>query len=592
MRVYLLGASALALLSAGAAHAVSFETLPAQSAFEGLTAKPAPADKGPRVALSDQANSSLDSVGRSDPMPFAPPPININTVLVSGFEGTSDYNSRALGAGLVPPDTMGAVGTTQYVQLINGTFSVYNKATGALATPRVRDNTFWQAAGGTSTGGDPRILFDTTTSRWLAVGFSTVGSTPNPSSATPYTQITGLQVAVSATADALGVWKSASFTAYNGAGFGGAIADYPTLSISGDAILIGTNNFAPATAGGAQGFRGTTLNVLNRSDVFTAAGPVLTSLKQFVTPFNGATPDNGYAIQGVNSAAPNSTAHVIASSRDFYANVFYDVNNAGTAGATQTASAIQAGGSFAFTDPLAVRQPVVGANARVMTAGDTRTGSNAWEVNGRTYFATTVKVNGTDHDVVRITVMNSTTGLVLSQTDIGGGASDKFDYSYGSVGVNADGQVVVGYNRSGDITTGIAGRISIFARSFNTNANGTLQATSGEVLIKQSLVDEYHTGSAVGQAASGRQRFGDYSTVTVDPTDQQRFWVIGEFAREYNTIANHPEGSGSGFGRWGTYIGQLQIGVVPEPATWAMMIGGFGFVGAAARRRRAGFASA
>jgi hypothetical protein len=26
---------------------------------------------------------------------------------------------------------------------------------------------------------------------------------------------------------------------------------------------------------------------------------------------------------------------------------------------------------------------------------------------------------------------------------------------------------------------------------------------------------------------------------------------------------------------------------VPEPATWAMMIGGFGFVGAASRRRRA-----
>ena len=31
---------------------------------------------------------------------------------------------------------------------------------------------------------------------------------------------------------------------------------------------------------------------------------------------------------------------------------------------------------------------------------------------------------------------------------------------------------------------------------------------------------------------------------------------------------------------------------VPEPATWAMMIGGFGFVGSAMRRRRTGFASA
>ena len=31
----------------------------------------------------------------------------------------------------------------------------------------------------------------------------------------------------------------------------------------------------------------------------------------------------------------------------------------------------------------------------------------------------------------------------------------------------------------------------------------------------------------------------------------------------------------------------LAAGAVPEPATWAMMIGGFGFVGAAARRRAA-----
>ena len=34
------------------------------------------------------------------------------------------------------------------------------------------------------------------------------------------------------------------------------------------------------------------------------------------------------------------------------------------------------------------------------------------------------------------------------------------------------------------------------------------------------------------------------------------------------------------------------FGAVPEPATWALMIGGFGLVGAAARRRRSGFASA
>ncbi len=38
--------------------------------------------------------------------------------------------------------------------------------------------------------------------------------------------------------------------------------------------------------------------------------------------------------------------------------------------------------------------------------------------------------------------------------------------------------------------------------------------------------------------------------------------------------------------RGGTYAGDLNYTAVPEPAAWAMMISGFGFVGAMMRRRR------
>jgi len=499
------------------------------------------------------------------------------TSLISGFEGTSDYDTRALGIGLIPPDTMGAVGTTQYVELINGSFSVYSKATGTLAAPRVTDSAFWQAAGGTATGGDPRILFDRSTSRWLAIGFGA--------------NVANLQIAVSESSDALGPWHSASFTGYSGLGFGGT-ADFPTLAISGNSIIIGTNNFAPSTSGGGNFFRGTTLNVLNKKAIFEAGGPTGTFL-QFNTPYTGAItdPDNGFAIQGVNRQGGSGPATIVASSLFFADNVTYSVVKAGSLDATTTASQYLFGTDF--NSPGNARQPVIGANARTLTAGDERTGTNAWEIKGKIYFATTVSPIGSDHTVVRVTVVDKATNTILSETDIGGGPSDHFDYSYGSLAVNSSGQVVVGYNRSGDITTGIGGRVSIFARSFNTDASGALVSTSGEILIKQSLVDEYHNGSAIGQPAAGRQRWGDYSSVTVDPDDNHRFWVIGEFAREYNTLANHPEGSGTGFARWGTYIGQIGIANVPEPTTWALMIGGFGFVGTSMRRqRRTGFATA
>ena len=43
------------------------------------------------------------------------------------------------------------------------------------------------------------------------------------------------------------------------------------------------------------------------------------------------------------------------------------------------------------------------------------------------------------------------------------------------------------------------------------------------------------------------------------------------------------EQSPAGGGGW--FAGTITGGVIPEPATWAMLIAGFGLVGAAARRR-------
>nr|WP_310522773.1 PEPxxWA-CTERM sorting domain-containing protein [Polymorphobacter sp.] len=543
-------ALAMALLASTAASGVTLRT-------------PKPFTvKGPKLVIPPN-DIQVDMNGASAPVFYAP---SVATSVVSSFEGTSDYDTRALGIGLIPPDTMGAVGTTQYVQLINGSFSVYNKATGTLAGVRKTDSSFWTAAGGTSTGGDPRILFDKGTNRWLAIGFGS--------------PVSKLQIAVSETDNALGAWHAASFTGFAGLGFGGT-ADYPTLAISGNSILIGTNNFAPATSGGTNSFRGTTLNVLNKGAVFAAGGPTGTVL-QFNTPLDFVT-DNGFAIQGVNRQGGSSTASVIAASLYEFDNVAYTVENAGKLTATQTTAEYL--GSSSFVSPLKARQPTTNGSARVVDTLDERISANAWEIKGKVYFLQTVMLPGSDHSVVRVTVYDKNTNAILSETNIGASASNSFDYFQGSLAVNSAGQVVVSYNRSGDISTGVDGRISIFARSYNTNADGSLASTSGEVLIKQSLVNDYHNGSAEGVDPAGRQRWGDYSTVTLDPTNNHRFWVIGQFAREFNNAAGgHP--GGSGFGRWGTYVAQIGIGAVPEPQSWAMLIAGFGIVGAAMRRQR------
>ena len=47
--------------------------------------------------------------------------------IVQGFKGVSQYDLRAiLGGSFIPPDTMGAVGATQFMETTNGVYAIYD----------------------------------------------------------------------------------------------------------------------------------------------------------------------------------------------------------------------------------------------------------------------------------------------------------------------------------------------------------------------------------------------------------------------------------------------------------------------------------
>ena len=65
---------------------------------------------------------------------YGPSPTVTNTGPVKiGFDGISQYDVASVGRNFVPPDTIGAVGKTQFVQFVNGGYAVYNKADGTRA---------------------------------------------------------------------------------------------------------------------------------------------------------------------------------------------------------------------------------------------------------------------------------------------------------------------------------------------------------------------------------------------------------------------------------------------------------------------------
>ena len=569
MNVAILRCAMLATLGTAAVlPSVASAQLIAQKYF--LTRRPA--------AINIEAGQTFDV----DPNGISSTVFN-QGMLNIGFEGISQYDVAAVGRNFIPPDTIGAAGRTQYVQFTNGGFAVYDKATGTRSLFS-SDTAFWQAAGQVGVpNGDQRVIFSPQANKFIAISF---GSNTKD-----------ILVAVSDTGNALGTWKSTKFEGFAELTPGGrTLADYPTLAFDNNAVYIGTNDFAAATVGGPTNFRGTTLNVIPLSDILGAGGPNVVNNVQFRTAFTGnfATDDfsRGFAIQGVNgSESTDGIGHIIAASINDFGLTRYDVLNAGTAGAVRTATGSTTIGTD-YTFNGFGRQPgadaIVGnpalpngiaANRRIIDTFGDQISSSAFEHDGKIYSVHTVTENGTDRTVVRYTVLDTATNAVLDEGNLGDAA---FDFYQGALAVNRLGQVVISYNRSG---LGPDGRITLAAQTFRTNALGQLVSTGDEIVLRVSDTDDYHNGSLYGQPAAGRQRWADYATVTLDPMSVHSFWISGTFAREDNLGAfGHPGGTGGS--RWGPYIAELNAGGVPEPQSWAMLIIGFGLIGAVNRRQR------
>ena len=150
------------------------------------------------------------------------------------FDGISATDTVASGGPFVPPDTNGAVGATQFVQWVNVTFAVYDKTTGATVLGPTPGNSFWKGFGGpceTRNDGDIIIQYDKAAGRWIAA---------QPVFVAPFMYC----LAVSTTSDATGSYHRYAFALP-----AGDFPDYPKLGVWPDAYYATFNIFSPKFAG-------------------------------------------------------------------------------------------------------------------------------------------------------------------------------------------------------------------------------------------------------------------------------------------------------------------------------------------------------
>src|SRR5690242_14229370 len=134
----------------------------------------------------------------------------------------------------LPPDTDGEVGATQYVQAVNSDFAVYSK-TGAVLRTSTPINQLWANTNGECklhNDGDPVVLYDQLANRWLISQFI---AQPTGS---PGDDQYGECIAVSTTSDATGSYYLYEFD------FGpNVFFDYPKLGVWPDGYYMMANEF-------------------------------------------------------------------------------------------------------------------------------------------------------------------------------------------------------------------------------------------------------------------------------------------------------------------------------------------------------------
>ena len=455
--------------------------------------------------------------------------------------GQNFTGSTRVQLGFIPPDTMGAIGPSHFAELLNGRFAVYDKFgvnnSDGTRTPVLAKtlNQFWTDSGVTPQGAfafDPRIVYDPTSGRWFA------------SAADNIRVANRFLLAVSETPDPSGPWhgfgidSEAANTRW---------ADFPTLGFNSTGVYMSANML---DVGGGVGNQQTTIVAIPKTDLL-APSPTVANARLFENLISTAGTsvqplanfDNGSPTAAfVTFAGPlrrTDLTGTIASGSITGPTILNSLNSLNPPPTADQADNFATGQQTPKANIYTLDQRIT---ANVALRGGVIWGVQTGNVNGNCGLQW-FKIRASDNQVLQ-------TGII---------SDPSISYYYGSIAVNEFGDVVIGANGSGADTF-----VSSYAFVGDSAGDNPLGATTfGAPLLLKAGVDDYQRLDS-----TGRNRWGDYSATTPDPSNPFSFWTIQEFVSADNE-----------------YSLQVTQILIPEPASIAMLVITF-TLGTSRRRRR------
>jgi hypothetical protein len=429
-------------------------------------------------------------------------------------------------AGVLPPDPTGAVGPNHYVQWVNLHMAIWDKS-GTLVWGPNLGNTIWSGFGGpcdSCNDGDPVVLYDRLAGRWVISQFAL----PNYPDG-PFYQY----VAVSQTSDPTGSWNRYAFTWPNN-----KMNDYPKLGVWPDGYYMTANQFASSTGNWA----GAGVAVLDRAHMLLgqSASIQYADLYSVNAGFGGMLPCD------VDGPAPPAGEPAYFGEVDD--STWIGPSDAFRIWQFHVDWATPANTTFGLSGQPDQILNVTGFTPLCMTTRNcipqpgTSRGLDA--IGDRLMFRLQYRNFGgyqtlvTNHTVdagsgvagVRwYELRNSGSGWSVYQQ--GTYAPDSDSRWMGSAAMNSSGTIAVGYSVSSSSTypsIRYAGRLA-------TDPLGVL--SQGETTL---------IGGS-GSQTSTYYRWGDYSTLSLDPTDDCTFWYTQEYMATTSSAG------------WQTRIGAFQI---------------------------------
>ena len=403
---------------------------------------------------------------------------------IQNFEGNNNTQ------GYDPPDTYGQVGLNHYFQIVNCHFSIYDKTGNKLLGP-TSNATIWNGMPHNMNGGDGIVLYDAAADRWLVAQLS------YPSG------YNYEMIAVSQTNDPTGSWYRWEY-AFN------ELPDYPKFGVWQDAYYMAVNRFG-------SGFSGTGQCAFDRNAMI--AGDPSAQMIYFTLPSSnhafGFLPSS---CDGAFPPAGTPNYYVYMHDGPDYLGVYefhadFVTPDSSTFGNYHQLPVNSFNSNLSGIPQKGTSVPDNTLSDRLMYRCQFRVFNDHWSM------VTNHTVNvGSNRGGIRWYELqkHDTAAWAIHQQSTYAPA-DGMSRWMGSVALDTLGNIGLGFSISSSTTYPA---IKFTGRFYNDSLN--------EMTLPEKGIF-YGTGSNNANDGNGGSRWGDYSTMTVDPADGTTFWYSQEY---------------------------------------------------------------